>query len=775
MSTATEARIFEFGGFRLDVAQRQLLTSDGGVVDLPSRAFDLLLYLVERPGELLDKSTLLKGVWTTTVVEEGNLSQSIFALRRALGDTAHEHRFIVTVPGRGYQFVAPVRMEPARGDEGSPIDPPIVPSDRFRERRALWIASGIATLALIGLFAWMFWPHADLPSSRASASAGNPAPQTIAVLPFADLSPARDMEYFTDGIAEELMSSLSKVGSLRVIGRRSALAFKNTNEDARNIGEKLKVDSILEGSVRKAGDRIRISARLVRTHDGFSLWSQTYDRKLDDVLDIQSSIASEVAAALSPVIKPATGSRAAPIADAKTQSPEAYYAFLRGVSLFQRFTYSDVPRARDEFLRAVELDPQFALAHAWLAGTYSALARSGLGNSAENRSLSAASLDRAIKLDPRIANLWWVQAWLGNSDSVSLTLRINNFEHALADSPDNALLMGQLAGMYLRVGRRAEALDLMERERTVDPLWIPAISDAAVANYFYRGDRQRAVALIEEMERLGTDNARAANLRAQMAFSEGRALDWDHWMVKQIESAPQDPPLHGYLSLDYGHLGMLDAAMYHARVSHELIPESAGGAYNYAHINLFSGNVDGARPVVQRVISEQPQDFMAQLAQAELQYFVGDCGGAIRSLELAQPGYQQPAGSMDMMWNPEHVVILVWCLRKQGNSTRAQDFARALALQIAPPVTAGVMDGIQARMAAASGDRRALVHHLEVLLSTKSMAFAFARHEPMIQPYLQDPEVKSLLDQLETHRVEWRKILPKSTMRVPIPGIDAAK
>ena len=113
------------------------------------------------------------------------------------------------------------------------------------------------------------------PGSRASPAESNPAPQTIAVLPFADLSPARDMEYFTDGMAEELMNSLAQCGSLRVIGRKSAFAFKGTNEDARSIGEKLKVDSILEGSVRKSGERIRISARLVRTRDGFSLWSQT--------------------------------------------------------------------------------------------------------------------------------------------------------------------------------------------------------------------------------------------------------------------------------------------------------------------------------------------------------------------------------------------------------------------------------------------------------------------------------------------------------------------
>ncbi len=761
-NTAAEARIFEFSGFRLDVAKRKLLTSDGEHTDLPSRAFDLLLYLVERPGELLDKSALLKGVWPTTVVEENNLSQSIFALRRALGDTAQEPRFIVTVPGRGYQFVAPVRVVPA------PPNPTTAPSGRFRERRALWIASGMTALALIALIVWLSWRHADPPASHSTISGADPAPQTIAVLPFTDLSPARDMEYFTDGIAEEIMNSLDRVGTLRVIGRRSAFAFKGTNEDARSIGEKLKVDSILEGSVRKAGERIRISARLVRTRDGFSLWSKTFDRKLDDVLDIQSAIASEVAAALSPMVNPISE------VQVPTKSPEAFNAYLRGNHEFKRGKFSDLRRARDEFLRAVTLDPGFALAHASLAVTYEWLARSGYDNVAQYRSLRAASLDRAIKLDPKIADQWWVRTFL-MGDLDSLTLQIHNLERARAANPNNIDSTGMLGRAYLRVGRRAEALDLIERQRVADPLWIPAILNSANANYLYTNDRQRTLSLLDEAEALAPGDAQLADFRALMAFSEGRALDWDHWKAKAIESAPRDPPLHGYLSQDYGHLGMLDAAMYHARIAQELTPKSAGGAYNYAHIHLFSGNVDAARPVVQRVMAEQSEDFLAQRAQAELQYFTGDCGGAIHSLELAQPGLMQPAGSMDMMWDPDQAVLLVWCLRKQGDARRAQDFARALAVQIAPPVTAGVMDGVQARMAAAIGDRRALVQHLQVLVKTKSMAFAFARHEPMIQPYLQDPEVKALLDTLDAHRAEWRRILPKSSMRVPISGIAIEK
>ncbi len=219
MDNSVETRIFEFGGFHLDAAKRQLSGPDG-VVEVPSRAFDVLLYMVAHPGELLDKGRLLKAVWPDTVVEEGNLSQCIFALRRAFGDTATEPRFIATVPGRGYQFVAQVREAP----------PALAPPAIARPRSRGCCYAGVA---------WR-WRRAAgrLPVLARShtrqshpMSLTPPAPASVAVLPFADLSPGKDMEYFADGIAEELMSSLSKVGGLDVIGRRSSFAFKGKGDD----------------------------------------------------------------------------------------------------------------------------------------------------------------------------------------------------------------------------------------------------------------------------------------------------------------------------------------------------------------------------------------------------------------------------------------------------------------------------------------------------------------------------------------------------------------
>ena len=771
---------YEFGGFRLDAAQRRLFAPDGAAVELPSRAFDVLLFMVERPGQLLDKAAILKAVWPDTVVEEGNLSQCVFALRRALGDTTTEHRFISTMPGRGYQFVAQVHpaggstasATPVQEEPVSPVPDRKSPDTANSSPRTLRHVAIAATVLVALLCGYLFWRSPPTQTSIAEPAAATAAiaHATIAVLPFADLSPAKDMEYFADGIAEELMSSLAKVGNLRVIGRRSTFAFKGRNDDAQAIGEKLRVETILEGSVRKESGRIRISAQLTRTRDGVSLWAESYDRKLDDVLDIQGSIASEVVAALGPVVHRPPSSRVPGAYDANlTRNAEAYSAYLRGRYLAARQSDSDLPRARDEFLRAVELDPQFAMAHAWLARTYSVLARRALADIPKYRSLASAALDRALKLEPAIGDIWWVRSQFIEGDNAPLALRASGLEHAFAASPDDAELMLRLGFTYLLLGRRSEARQLVERAYAADRLWPPAIATLASVSYGNDGNRQRALLLIDELESIAPADLRVPRLRSLIAFNEGRALDWDRWQARAVEVAPRDQPVHGYLALQYAQLGLLDAALHHAQASGDVNPDSAGGWFNIAHVHLFAGNLVAARPVVQEAMARRPADFLAQLAQAELQYFTNDCAGAVQSILLARPAYNQPAGALDLLGDPDHVAILVWCLRRQGNLARVAEMGRVFDLQYAPPVFPGLYDGWRARMAAARGDRGALVTHLTALAKTRSMAFAFSVHEPMIQPYLHDPEVKALLDTLDARRAEWRRIIPKSSMRVPIP------
>ena len=761
MATASETRSFEFGGFRLDAAQRCLFDAQGAPVPLPSRAFDVLVLMVERSGELLDKATILKAVWPRTVVEEGNLSQCIFALRRALGDTASEHRFIATIPGRGYQFVAPVLVLPPVIAPQPAVAPPA--------SRRLWFAGAGLSLAVALLVA--FAP--DKPTDVGPA----PVPASIAVLPFADLSSTGDMEYFADGIADELMSSLSKVRGLRIIGRHSSFAFKGKNDDARSIGEKLHVATILEGSVRKDGDRIRIKVHLTRTRDGVILWSEIYERQFDDVLDVQGSIAREVAATLAPVVQNSQEFGLPESPDAVlTHDAEAYRAYLRGMYQYNRWTdrwYRDPAPARIEFLRAVELDPQFAKAYAMLARTYQQSAMLEIGDVAQQNSLASDAIDKALKLDPAIRDWWWVKAMFDEKNAAPWAVFASHLERAIATNPTDSEPMLWLANTYLNLARRDEALQMFERAFAADPLSPLATDHVAWWAYAIRGDRQRLLDLTDEMERMWPNDPKVSWIRSNLALVEARALDWDRFVARVIEIDPANYQNHAWLSYDYASVAVFDAARYHARMCTKLHPEGAACAYSIARVAMLSGDIAAARKTVLDAMTRNPQSSMIQLAQGELQYFIGDCAGALRSIAQARPEFARTEVALNLRHHEDGVAIFAWCLRKQGETARVAALNRTFIAQHAPPITAGLYEARRARMAAAMGDREALVAHLTALANTRSPDYTFVRHEPMIQPYLEDARVVALLDKLDARRAEWGRNLPKASTRVPIP--DATK
>jgi TolB-like protein/DNA-binding winged helix-turn-helix (wHTH) protein len=285
--------VYEFNGFRLDTTHRQLWSANGQLITLTSRVFDTLLYFVEHHGELLDKTTLMHALWPNTVVEENNLNQAISALRRALDEKPGEHRFIVTEAGRGYRFVADIKTLGAatQSEEALAQAEPITPAASARKFRMVTPALIVVLILVVSYIA--IQQQDTEPETAPSPEPENvvivsrpPLPNSIAVLPFVDMSPDKDQEYFSDGIAEEMMNQLTQLKGLHVAGRTSSFYFKGKNEDFQVIGEKLGVANILEGSVRKAGNRVRITVQLVKVADGYHLWSQSYDRDLNDIFAI---------------------------------------------------------------------------------------------------------------------------------------------------------------------------------------------------------------------------------------------------------------------------------------------------------------------------------------------------------------------------------------------------------------------------------------------------------------------------------------------------------
>jgi len=451
MGSTPDGPCYEFDGFYLDTLQRRLFDADGREISLSSRAFDALVYLVERRGEVIDKEPLMAAVWPNVVVDENSLNKAISVIRNALGDTPGDHRYIITIPGRGYQFVASVRTLDAKAGAATGTFINNKPTSRITARPLAAVVLVIIVLSALSLYRWL---HFDQ---------GNDAAPTLAVLPFIDLSPSQDQEYFADGVAEELLNQLSQIRDLFVVGRTSSFSFKGKNEDLRVIGEKLGVSHILEGSVRKEGDRVRISAQLVKAADGYHLWSRSYDREMNDIFAIQDDLAKSVANALEITLGIGELGRRSGM----THNVTAYEAYLAGRMITSAYNRETTLQLIEHLERAVRLDPDFALAWASLADAYGGPATLFILEQGEEfYSKRDTARARVLALVPESVYALSIQA----EQSRNL-IEMEHFRQlALAQNPSGFDTNMRYGSFLNRVGRSTEAIKYFQRATQVEPL-----------------------------------------------------------------------------------------------------------------------------------------------------------------------------------------------------------------------------------------------------------------------------------------------------------------
>ena len=368
-----QGKIYEFGNFRLDAAKRLLLNDFDETVGLMPKAFETLLYLIRNREKVVEKEELLAAIWSDTIVEENNLTQNISILRRLFGEKPGENRFIATVPGKGYKFVAEVReiieaendrtaqkgMEdftvtpaPAEGileseagvanpEEPFSKQPPRNPKSEIRNRKWLFAAAALSVLVL-GSLGFYFW--------RESANVTADAPiKTVAVLPFKPLVAENRNETLELGMADTLISKLSGGDEKIIVRPLSAVRrYNSLEQDSIIAGRELAVDAVLDGSIQIFGDRVRISARLLRTGDGRQLWAGQFDQEIRDIFAVQDSISERVAAAL----KIRLGSREK---KRYTENLEAYQLYLKGRYNWAKATPEGLWKALEFFRAALRL------------------------------------------------------------------------------------------------------------------------------------------------------------------------------------------------------------------------------------------------------------------------------------------------------------------------------------------------------------------------------------------------------------------------------------
>src|SRR6478736_6670836 len=371
--------LYEFGDFVLDVGQQRLLRRDTGeAIPLTGRVFETLLCLVERAGETLDKDLLLRSIWPGVIVEENSLTQNVSTLRQALGETRGENRYIATVARRGYRFVARVtrrdeqdlRDTPAPGAAAPSAEPAAVRRTRFGA-----ISAGAVLIVLVAAIGLFFSEH----RTRTSLPV---ASQSLAILPFKPLLPAERNESLELGMTESLISSLGRYSPQAISPLSSVRRYVALNQDPIAAGRELGVATVLEGSLQRRGDRLRVSVRLLRVADGRQLWAQSFDQEFTTIFDVQDIIAARVAQSLAVRWAGSGSTRGAPY----TQDPEAYALYASGRLAWTRQSEPSLRAAR-----AIVLDPSLAL-------TYHRRGRLYAMQGETERALAAS--ERAQQLEP---------------------------------------------------------------------------------------------------------------------------------------------------------------------------------------------------------------------------------------------------------------------------------------------------------------------------------------------------------------------------------------
>jgi TolB-like protein/DNA-binding winged helix-turn-helix (wHTH) protein/Tfp pilus assembly protein PilF len=580
-----------FKAFRLDPTNHLLWRNDERVPIAP-KSFDVLAYLVEHAGQVVTQDEILEALWPETYVNPEVLRKYILEIRKALGDRADKPEFIETVPKRGYQFIAavtdestaerpdaltsqPTEEQGTKKNDGSAISPS--GRELSSGKRGLWKLVIIPLLAIVAA--------AGLGLYLLLARSGRNAPpltdKSIAVLPFADMSPARDQEYFSDGLAEQLINDLAKVSGLKVIGRSSAFQFKGKNEDLRDVGRKLGVANVLEGSVSREGNHVRITAELIKADDGFQLWSQTYDREIEDIFAVQDEIALAATQALQLKLLGADGQPVAPIL--RSTNPEAYQAYLQANYFWGRGTgKEELGKALGYADTAIKLDERYAPAWALRAAAQNTMAEVGLSDVTGGFRKARDDAERAIALDPTLASAYLALArtqiyhdWDWDSADTSLT-------KAAALEPGSAEVFRMRSYLSRVLGNLEQAIELYEQAVALDPL--RANSHLGLGYLLYMAGRynEAQAALQKTLDLNPRADFAHANL-GRILIAEGKTQQ----ALLEIEKEPTDWEKLTDQALAYHALGRerdSNTALTELIAKHE-----TDSAYQIAEVYAFRG------------------------------------------------------------------------------------------------------------------------------------------------------------------------------------------
>lgn len=485
-----DRRIYEFGPYLLDPVER-ILWREKQLVPLTAKVFDILVLLVCHHGHLVGKEELMRSVWPDTFIEENNLTVSISALRKALGESPSGRPYIETVPKRGYRFVADVRESKSQSappndaaedaaphsaaSQGSGLlaeaaavpAPPLGSADSLRAQKAPllkkpWLIGLTALICLIvvaGYYRYSVGPTRPGPEGR--------QPQSIAVLPFQSVGRESGDDLLGLGLADAIITKLSETRTLIIRPTGSVLGYQNPGKDILAAGRDLQVKLVLDGTVLRSGGQVRISARLLHVADGTTLWTTTFNERWTNIFALQDAVSERLTKSLT---RQLTGQEQNLPSIRYSESPQAYQQYLKGLVFWNKRTEDGIRKAIEYFEQAIETDPTYAMAYSGLADSYLTLATYGVLPSAEVYLRAKAAADQALQQDPTLAEphatlgmvaLYHTWDWSGAE---------REFKRAIELKPDSAIAHQRYALGLMRTGQYDQAIVEIRLAEQFDPL-----------------------------------------------------------------------------------------------------------------------------------------------------------------------------------------------------------------------------------------------------------------------------------------------------------------
>ena len=491
-ATAPASRVLRFGAFELNIATGEL-RKHGIKLKLRPQAARILVLLATRPGEVVTRERLKDEIWGRDffVDFEHGLNLCINQIRGALGDDANKPRYVETLPRYGYRFVARLE-EPVADSPSSPVGPaPEIPRPRPIEPHGAdpagltlsrrWLVGGVALAALAAILLLVF---VGLHQLRRRGTQP-PRIQSLAVLPLENLSRDAEQEYFADGMTDELITNLARIHALRVISRNSIMQYKNKHKPPPQIARELNIDAIVEGTVTRSGNRVRITAQLIDARSDRHLWADAYEGDLRNVLALQDEVARAIAREIKVQLLPDESSR---LTNAPAINREAFELYLRGRYFWNRRNAEGLMKALDYFQRAAEKDPGYAPAQAGLADTYSLLGAAGYDvlPTAEAKERAREAAQKALRIDDRLAEAHASLAFLIYSYDWDWTTAEAEFKRAIALNPNYPTARQWYSELLIDLGREEEALAQAQAALALDPLSLNANHNVARVQYFAR-------------------------------------------------------------------------------------------------------------------------------------------------------------------------------------------------------------------------------------------------------------------------------------------------